>query len=78
MLCVKLKGLLGRDRFSQDELHTAIQAVNQKTPSSLAAAINNMISRQKLGKIEEGLFVPNFKCDDLVKHDLPKQKGNDD
>jgi hypothetical protein len=78
VVCVKLKELTGKDRFTQDEVHTAIQAVNQKTPANLSAVFNNMTSRYGYGNQDDGMFVPNFKCDDFVKHDLPKQKGSDD
>lgn len=78
MLCFKLKQYTGRDAFSQDEIYTAIQAVGQRTPASLSATFNNMTSRHGLGTQEDGKFKPNFKCDDLVNHDLPKQKASND
>ena len=71
VLCVKLEDLTGKQRFTQDEVYTAIQAVDQKTPASLTAAFNNMNVRQHFGSIEDSCFVPNFKCKDHVKLKLP-------
>lgn len=78
VLCAKMNEMLGKDNFSQDEIHTAIQTVNRKTPSNLGAVFNNMTTRYGFGSQESGHFVPNFKCYDYVKHDLPKSKENVD
>ncbi|MBQ4808702.1 hypothetical protein J4717_14590 [Phaeobacter sp. HS012] len=77
VLCVKLEALTKKDRFSPDEVYTAIQAVDEKTPANLVATFGNMISRQSFGSIEDGCFVPNFKCKDYVKHNLPKATMTD-
>ena len=71
-LCVKMEELLKRDRFSPDEVYTAIQAVDEKTPGNITGTFNNMISRNKFGFIDDGMFVPNFVCKDHVKHNLPR------
>lgn len=70
VLAFKLKEFTERSGFSDDEIHTAVQAVGRKTPANLRAVFGNMTA-DGLGKQEDGRFIPNFKCDDLVNHDLP-------
>lgn len=73
VLIVKLKELTNRDRFDGNDLHTAFQIVGKKTPANLTAVFGNMTGFG-FGKSEDKKFVPNFKCDDFVKYDLPKVK----
>lgn len=70
VLLFKLKELTGRDRFDGNEIHTAVQIVGKKTPGNLTAVFGNMATLG-LGSQVDKKFVPNFKTDDLVKHDLP-------
>lgn len=72
VLAFKLKELLGRDAFDGNEIHTAFRAVGVKTPKSLTSVFSNM-ARDDLGKIEDKKWVPNFKSDDFVNHNLPVQ-----
>lgn len=72
VLTFKLKELTGRDGFDGDEIHTAFQVVDKKTPGNLNAVFGNM-AKLGLGKQVDKKFISNFKADDLVKHDLPLQ-----
>lgn len=78
VICVKLIELLERDRLSQDEIYTGIQVLDLPTPANISASLNNMVTRNKFGATEDGLFVPNFKCKDHVKLKLPKTEKSDD
>lgn len=73
VLAYKLNEILGRESFDGDEIHTAFQAVGQKTPANLSGVFGNMAGKG-LGRIVEKKWTPNFKSGDLVKHDLPAKK----
>lgn len=70
VLSCKLKELTGRDGFDGNEIYTAFQIVGKKTPGNLRAVFGNMTG-VGLGNVVDYKFRPNFKADDLVKHDLP-------
>lgn len=70
VLAYKLKEMLGREGFDGNEIHTAFQVVGKKTPANLTGVFGNMTG-EGLGKIDDKKWTPNFKSDDLVKHDLP-------
>jgi hypothetical protein len=72
VLAFKLSDLTKREAFSGDEIHTAFQTVGVKTPKNLMAVFGNMTA-DGLGNMADKKFKPNFKCDDLVKHDLPRK-----
>lgn len=74
VLACKLKQLTGRDRFDGNEIHTAYQIVGKRTPGNLAAVFGNMATLG-FGSQADKKFVPNFKADDLVKHDLPPKES---
>lgn len=73
VFCFKLKEVLGRDGFDGNEIHTAFQTVNEKTPGNLKAVFGNLAA-DGYGRMQDKKFISNFKADDLVKHDLPKAK----
>lgn len=73
VLAYKLSELLGRESFDGDEIHTAFQAVGQRTPANLSGVFGNMAG-QGLGRVVEKKWTPNFKSSDLVKYDLPATK----
>lgn len=77
VLCVKLMEMKEMERFTADDVYTALQAVHEETPKNLAATFNNMITRNDFGKMEDGAFVPNFVCKDFVKLRLPKENSKD-
>lgn len=70
VLSCKLKELTGRDAFDGNEIYTAFQIVDQKTPGNLGAVFGNMTAAG-LGNVADKKFRPNFKADDFVKHELP-------
>jgi hypothetical protein len=70
VLAHKLSEMLGRDGFDGNEIHTAFQTVNEKTPANLTGVFGNMTG-EGLGKVVDKKWTPNFKSSDLVKHDLP-------
>ncbi len=72
VLAFKLNHLTKREAFSGDEVHTAFQTVGVKTPRNLMAVFGNMTA-DGLGNMADRKFKPNFKCGDLVKHDLPRK-----
>lgn len=74
VLAFKLNELTKREAFSGDEIHTAFQTVGVKTPKNLMAVFGNMTA-DGLGNMADKKFRPNFKCGDLVKHDLPRKKA---
>lgn len=76
VLVFKLKELTGRDGFDGNEVHTALQAVGEKTPGNLRAVFGNMAAAS-LGNTVHKRFVPNFKTGDLVNHDLPAKAKSD-
>lgn len=70
VLAHKLGEMLNREGFDGNEIHTAFQVVDQKTPANLSGVFGNMAA-EGLGKMVDKKWTPNFKSDDLVKHDLP-------
>lgn len=70
VLAHKLKQMLGRSGFDGNEIYTAFQVVGTKTPANLAGVFGNMTALG-FGKVEDKKWIPNFKSDDLVNHDLP-------
>ena len=70
VLAFKLTEMLGREGFDGNEIHTAFQVVDQKTPANLTGVFGNMAT-DGLGKMVDKKWTPNFKSDDRVKHDLP-------
>jgi hypothetical protein len=70
VLAVKLKELTGRDGFDGNEIYTAFQIVGTKTPANLKAVFGNLTGAGWGGQLDKK-FVPNFKAEDTVKHDLP-------
>ncbi|MEE4210398.1 MAG: hypothetical protein V2I43_14180 [Parvularcula sp.] len=73
VLAYKLAEMLGRNGFDGNEIHTAFQAVNEKTPANLTGVFGNMTG-EGLGQVVEKKWTPNFKSSDMVKHDLPASK----
>ncbi len=73
VLAHKLAEMLGRNEFDGNEIHTAFQAVNAKTPANLTGVFGNMTG-EGLGKVVDKKWTPNFKSSDMVKHDLPAAK----
>lgn len=70
VLSFKLEELTGRPAFDGHELHTAFQAVGEKTPANLSGVLGNMAGID-MGKMVDKKWTPNFKSKDRVKHDLP-------
>jgi hypothetical protein len=70
VLAFKLEQLTGRSAFDGNELHTAFQAVGEKTPANLSGVFGNMAGKD-MGKVVEKKWTPNFKSKDRVNHDLP-------
>ncbi|MEN8860313.1 hypothetical protein [Qipengyuania flava] len=73
VLAHKLSEMLDREGFDGNEIHTAFQAVNEKTPANLTGVFGNMTG-EGLGKVIDKKWTPNFKSSDMVKHDLPAAK----
>ncbi|MDC9826298.1 hypothetical protein PRN20_21395 [Devosia sp. ZB163] len=72
VLCFKVKELKGITTFTGNDVYTAFQVVGKRTPGNLTAVFGNMVSAG-LGSVVDKKFSPNFKTDDLVKHDLPRK-----
>lgn len=70
VLSFKLEELTGRPAFDGNELHTAFQAVGEKTPANLSGVLGNMAGKD-MGKVIDKKWTPNFKSKDRVNHDLP-------
>lgn len=70
VLAFKLEQLTGRPAFDGNELHTAFQAVGEKTPANLSGVLGNMAGKD-MGKVVDKKWTPNFKSKDRVNHDLP-------
>lgn len=70
VLSFKLEELTGRSAFDGNELHTAFQAVGEKTPANLSGVFGNMAGKD-MGKVVDKKWTPNFKSKDRVNHDLP-------
>ena len=70
VLSFKLEELTGRPAFDGHELHTAFQAVGEKTPANLSGVLGNMAGKD-MGKMVDKKWTPNFKSKDRVNHDLP-------
>lgn len=70
VLCFKLEELTGRPAFDGHEIHTAFQAVGEKTPANLSGVLGNMTGKD-MGKVVDKKWTPNFKSKDRVNYDLP-------
>lgn len=70
VLAFKLEELTGRPAFDGNEIHTAFQAVGEKTPANLSGVFGNMAGKD-MGKVVDKKWTPNFKSKDRVNHDLP-------
>lgn len=75
VLVIKMKELLDQEAFDGNEVYTAFRNVDVKAPANLAAVFGNMTGLNYGSQIDKK-FIPNWKCEQLVVHDLPR-KGDD-